>query len=308
MDKSFNREDANIFLFGLKNALPEIAVAFSIVSSNIENLEFTWLCLLLLVKTVLLRAVWNTSILIHGLGHVTIAAIVDRQPNFINLVNILEHRTVSEIVRSLVPGSPILIPFFPDRNYPWVTAGNAEPWRIRIKALGGIAFNLIAIGIGFAAIPSGIAFGFLDAPFLRTIFIGANLLIIVSSRSDIVAFINGTTDYFNCFNCGNFGILGIKNASDGENLLPARFLGIYKKMGRETEVRGEQAGGGFVGARDREDRVIFVDKKIGVGELSYELKYFKEQTLFCRVKLCNVQNVNPIKLAKMGLIDKGVRC
>lgn len=263
MDKSFNREDfADVFLFGLKNALPEIAVAFSIVSSDIENLEFTLLCLLLLVKTVLLRAVWNTSILIHGLGHVTIAAIVDRQPNFINLVNILEHRTISEIFRSLVPGSPILIPFFPDRNYPWVTAGNAEPWRIRIKALGGIAFNLIAIGIGFAAIPSGIAFGFLDAPFLRTIFIGANLLIIISSRSDIVAFINGTTNYINCFNCGNFGFLGIKNASDGENLLPARFLSIYKKMGRETEVRGEQAGGGFVSARDRNDDSIFVGKKI----------------------------------------------
>jgi hypothetical protein len=131
MNESLAQKDfANAFLFDLRNALPEIAIAFSIVSSDIENIELTSLCPLFLVKAILLRTVWNASILIHRSGRVPIAAIVDKQANFIKFVNTLEHRTISEIFKSLLPSSPILIPFFPDRNYPWVIIKNAEFWRI----------------------------------------------------------------------------------------------------------------------------------------------------------------------------------
>jgi len=62
--------------------------------------------------------------------------------------------------------------------------------------------------------------------------------------------------------CGNFGFLGKRLPQDDADLLPARVVEIFNTMGRETEIRGEQAGGGVVLARDRSDRVIFVGKKV----------------------------------------------
>ena len=62
--------------------------------------------------------------------------------------------------------------------------------------------------------------------------------------------------------CGNFGFLGKRLPQDDADLLPARVVEIFNTMGRETEIRGEQAGGSVVFARDRCDRVIFVGKKV----------------------------------------------
>lgn len=62
--------------------------------------------------------------------------------------------------------------------------------------------------------------------------------------------------------CGNFGFLGKRLPQDEADLLPARVVEIFKAMGRETEIRGEQAGGGVIFARDRADRVVFVGKKL----------------------------------------------
>ncbi len=62
--------------------------------------------------------------------------------------------------------------------------------------------------------------------------------------------------------CGNFGFLGKRLPQDGSDLLPERVVEICQTMGRETEIRGEQAGGGVVFARDRDGRVIFVGKKV----------------------------------------------
>lgn len=62
--------------------------------------------------------------------------------------------------------------------------------------------------------------------------------------------------------CGNFGFLGKRLPQDSNDLLPRRVIDIFKTMGSETEIRGEQAGGGVVFARDRARRVIFVGKKI----------------------------------------------
>lgn len=62
--------------------------------------------------------------------------------------------------------------------------------------------------------------------------------------------------------CGNFGFLGKRLPQDKVDLLPGRVVEIFKTMGRETEIRGEQAGGGVIFARDRADRVVFVGKKL----------------------------------------------
>jgi hypothetical protein len=90
-------------------------------------------------------------------------------------------------------------------------------------------------------------------------FIGANAIAIFSSRSDLVAMVTGAAT---CFNCGNFGFVGKRLANDDRELLPARVVAIFQAMGHETEIRGEQAGGGVVFARDLTDRVVFVGKKI----------------------------------------------
>lgn len=206
---------------------------------------------------ILIRFILNSAIVIHGLGHVLTTAIVDRKLSFINLVNILENRTLCDIFKSLVPFNLIF-----DLNlYPWVMSGNQISWQIRVKALGGISFNLIAAAISFAAAPRAIALVFLptNLNFFLTTFIGANLFIAVISFSDLTAFVTGVAD---CFNCGNFGLVGKRNLEDGSALLPERFVEISQKMGYETEVRGEQAGGGLVFARDKNNQVILVGKKI----------------------------------------------
>ena len=62
--------------------------------------------------------------------------------------------------------------------------------------------------------------------------------------------------------CGNFGFLGKRAPGDSSTFLPERVLDIYRKMGRETELRGEQAGGGLVTALNQADRVGFVGAKV----------------------------------------------
>ena len=101
--------------------------------------------------------------------------------------------------------------------------------------------------------------GSLISQFLINAVLSANLLIILSSLSDLTALVTGEA---RCFNCGNFGFLGKRLPSDGRDLLPGRVVEIFKTMGCETEIRGEQAGGGVILARDRANQVMFVGKKV----------------------------------------------
>ena len=88
--------------------------------------------------------------------------------------------------------------------------------------------------------------------------IAANLLIAVTSLSDLDALFTGLAD---CFYCGNFGFIARRKPDDGERLLPAKMLDIAQQMGQETEMRGEQAGGGLAMGRDG-DRKVLVGEKI----------------------------------------------
>jgi hypothetical protein len=247
-----------------KNFLPESIAALLMPWMGSEKLNPPLICLLFIACSFLLRVVWNLAILIHGLGHVLLTAIVDRDLTFINRSNILEHRKISEILRSLIPFHPIFLPSIRD-DAPWVAVGKITPIAIRIKAVGGILFNAITVKLVSIALPLDNYLSIDRYPeelliqFVINTFLGANLVAIFSSLSDFAAAFTGEAT---CFNCGNFGFIGKRLADDGDALLPPRVVEIFHKMGCETEIRGEQAGGGVVFARERSDRVVFIGKKV----------------------------------------------
>ncbi len=247
-----------------KNLLPESIAASLVLWIGIDRFNTPLVCLLFIACSVLLRFAWNLAILIHGLGHVLLTAIVDRDPTFINTSNILEHRNVSGLLRSLIPVHTIFIPLSQD-EVPWVTVGKTTPIAVRIKAVGGILFNaitlkLVSIALPFANSLSGDrSSDEFIIQFVLNALLGTNIVVIFSSLSDFGAAFTGEAT---CFNCGNFGFVGKRLANDGNALLPSRVVEIFHKMGRETEIRGEQAGGGLVFARDdRSERTVFVGRK-----------------------------------------------
>jgi hypothetical protein len=247
-----------------KNLLPESIAALIMFGMGIDRFNPPLVCLLFIICSVLLRFAWNLAILLHGFGHVLLTAIVDRDLAFINTSNIFEHRKRSDLLRSLIPAYPIFLPLVRD-DVPWVAAGITTPIAIRIKAMGGILFNIITVELVSIALPFA-NYVSVDRSsdefiiqFVINALLGANLVAIFSSLSDLVAVFTGEAT---CFNCGNFGFVGKRLANDGDALLPPRVVEIFHKMGCETEILGEQAGGGVVFAHDRSNRVVFVGKKI----------------------------------------------
>ena len=95
----------------LTNILPEILAILTIALMGIDNLVCLPRMSLCILVSVLLRFVWNSAILIHGLGHTFTLAIVDRQISSFNLDNILEHRKLRDVFKSLIPGNSIFIPW-----------------------------------------------------------------------------------------------------------------------------------------------------------------------------------------------------
>lgn len=257
----------------LLNIVPEAIACLAIVSTS-ETKALLQICLLWLAYSIIFRFIWNSAIIVHGLGHTTAIAIADRELSAINSANIIEHQSISSILRSLLPFLPIFIPIFypPHQSTLSIHLPNGErstasvackshagsyrnpylsigkPNYIRLKAVGGIALNLLV----------AIIFYYCFNSFFGYAFAVANLLIAFSSLSDLEALVTGTAD---CFYCGNFGFIAERKPDDGLKLLPARMLTIALEMGHETEVRGDQAGGGFV-IGTKGNKSAFVDKKI----------------------------------------------
>ena len=225
--------------------------------------------LLFFAVVVTLRAIWNSAILIHGLGHSIAIAIVDRQLDRLQISNILEHRSAAAVIKSLLPFQPIFIPGANPDRMPWLAAGNNTAKGIRLKAIGGIGLNYLGAIVAFYTLYSfdrGNNFAVEShswtvyfTVFLLQAFIAANIAIALCSVSDIVALFTGIADNFYC---GNFGFICQRLDSDEPVLLPERMLNMYYQMGRETEIRGEQAGGGLVIAQNRRDRTVFVGQKV----------------------------------------------
>ena len=256
------------------------------------------------VTIITLRLIWNGAILIHGLGHSVVIAIVDRQLNALRLSNILEHRSIKSIFKSLLPFSPIFIPGLNSTEYPWLEAGNISSWGIRLKALGGISSNLLAIALVhfFFGNQQNLAVQFqsldIDSTIFQSAFIIANLAIAVCSVSDLVTFFQGKAAYY--FYCGNFGFICQRQESDEPALLPERMLNMYYQMGRETEIRGEQAGGGLVVARDRHEQTVFVGKKI-VNRKRANLTNSLEATFATERKKAKLAKTKPLDFLVTGV-------
>ena len=133
--------------------------------------------------------------------------------------------------------------------------------------------------------------------FFSQTFVAANLLIAVCSFSDVTALVTGVAD---CFCCGNFGFIAKRNPNDGRQLLPKRMVEIAQQMGSETEIRGEQAGGGLVVARDQENQIVFVGKKI-VNQKRANLTKSLEATFAPIRKKASAQGIKPLESLVMGV-------
>ena len=243
-------------------------IVFESISAFVCILIGKELCLLATIKlflviTIILRLIWNGAILTHGLGHSLAIAAIDQQPEFLQVSNILEHRSIQAVLKSLLPFNSIFIPGISPSKI-WLTAGDVTPWRIRLKAMGGIGLNLIVVlslfllwgWDNFTIQPNSL--GNLAVLFGQA-FVVANLAIAFSSISDIYALFTGIASRFYC---GNFGFICQRLENDEKTLLPERMRNMYFQMGRETEIRGEQAGGGLVIAEDRYNQIVFVGEKV----------------------------------------------
>ena len=287
----------SIWLLMLQNIIPEAIAALLTVVSVTETLAFPSEFWLFLAYSVLLRLVWNSSILIHGLGHTLAIAIVDKQLSALSITNILEHRSLAVTLKSLLPFNTLFIPLFNNQSVLWVAAGKTSSWRIRVKALAGILFNLLAVALVFPFCSNSPDNNLNDLAFFSQTFIAANLLIAVCSFSDLTTFVTGVAD---CFYCGNFGFIAKRNSDDGQQLLPQRMVKIAQQMGSETEIRGEQAGGGLVVGRDRENQIVFVGKKI-VNRKRANLTKSLEAAFAPIRKKALARGIKPSKSSVMGV-------
>jgi hypothetical protein len=249
------------FIRYLKYVFPELFSLLLLImvwQRNIFNLysveiKDIWL---FLGTVFLTRFTWNIAILIHGCGHTFVQALIDRSPDFVRIANILEHRKFAELLKSCLPFNDIFLPALTQPSVMSIEAGNKTPWKIRIKASGGLLFNLIALFLGLCCLQSQTS---LIGELSGTAFVVANLLILLSSRSDMVAMITGQADRFYC---GNFGFIGWQQQIKANELMPKNLLSLSHTMGQETEIRGEQAGGGLTLGRDKAGNVVFVGHKI----------------------------------------------
>ena len=275
---------------------PEITafLVLAFLNLNVEGIDLP-MCLFYFAIAVWLRLIWNSAILIHGLGHAVAISAIDRASNC-QIEDLLENRTIREILGSLVPGSPIFIPGLERNRYPHVAVGDITPSKVRLKATGGIGLNLFAALIAFQ-IYNTYSSSSPNAAVLGETFAIANLLIAFSSWTDIYAIGTGIADNFYC---GNFGFICQRLDTDRNQLLSERMTNMYYQMGRETEIRGEQAGGGLVVAKDPSQQTVFVGKKVVNRKRDNLTKSL--ETAFASVRSKSQrQGISPLELSTMGV-------
>ena len=237
----------------MKNILPEI-IAVSVVALMNTECSLAYIWLLCLATAIWLRLIWSSVILIHELGHAIAISALDGQSTA-RIGEMLAGENILNLLRSHLPGSAIFIPGLSD-DYPFIAAGNTNPWGIRVKAIAGISFNLVAAAIAFQVLCSSTLTPYLAL--LCQAFIISNLLIAACSWTDIYAVVTGVAENFYC---GNFGFICKRKDDDGQELMSERMTNMYNLMGQETEIRGEQAGGGLVVAQ-QDEQIVFVGKKV----------------------------------------------
>lgn len=206
----------------------------------------------------LIRLAWCTAELVHGAGHTLLRRLVDRDPAALTLASVLEHRSATRFATSLFPLAPIGPPEGRHLPIPWTEVGGREPWKLRLKAGGGLLLNFAAVVVAGDALGRLPSHGSLPVQVLLGSVLVANGWLLLASHSDWAAMASGHADRFHC---GNFGfITGAKPSVEGD-LLPPSAIDRFWTMGLETEIRGAQAGGGMVLVRDGEGQIGFLGHK-----------------------------------------------
>ena len=220
-----------------------------------------------LILSIVIRTGWNAAVLLHGLGHTLLIATVDRNGRALSIDNIAEHQSLQTLACSLMPFQWIGSPWAWGTALPWVHIGDPVAWKLRIKATGGLVLNGAAVAWALAAIQSadfnlaqhtGLLPSWLRSSMVGSLLV-SNGVLLVCSRTDWAALLSG---HAGCFHCGNFGFIAERDTISANELLSPQGIKRFQTMGRETEIRGEQAGGGLVLACDEAGHIRFVGEKL----------------------------------------------
>jgi len=227
---------------------------------------------LILVLPLLLRAALLVATAVHEMGHAFLAGGELRKK--------LNDCLSAIPLTGLIPFFPIYIPGISHSAYvPGVSLQGLTANRKRCCALTGLGANGLVLcalipATEHLSMPFGVADAFLFAC------IGAHLLILLSSWTDFKTCVTGegASVY-----CGNFGILA-KRGPRERGFLPRRFLNIVEQLGKDTDIRGRQAGGLAVLASGGHfiGRKVLNEKR---GDLTQNLlRAFSRSALFSRMR------------------------
>jgi hypothetical protein len=241
----------------LLRGLPEtIGLLLALTRGGSPALALAW--------PLLLRFAWVSGELLHGTGHTLARLLVDGDPAAFRLDNLLEHRSPRRMAGALLPLAAIGPAGAGHLPPAWLDTGDPSPARVRLKAAAGILPHLAVILLASMALggldgPGGTGFPPQPLRDLLASLIAANACLVVASRSDLLTLVSGRGRHLYC---GNFGFITAPEAAPRGELLSARAIERFARMGRETELRGAQAGGGLVMTRDRHGLDCFVGHKI----------------------------------------------
>lgn len=209
----------------------------------------------------LLRYSWVAAEVIHGLGHTLARALVDGDPGALCLANVLEHRSLGQLARALLPLGGFCSAADGELPQPWLDAGDRKPWKLRLKAAGAILLHLIVVAAACALMLDLARSGQMESWIGEAlgVVLLTHLWLLFTSRSDHQMILSGQGSLLYC---GNFGLIAAQEFPRQGELLSSRAIRIFHQMGRETELRGAQAGGGLVMALDRHGDNGYVGHRI----------------------------------------------
>ncbi len=209
----------------------------------------------------LIRLSWCSAELLHGAGHALLRAMVDGDAPAV--VDLLEHRSPGEVLRTLAPLGPIGLADGRVRSLPWVAVGDPTPRRVRLKAGGGLLFNLLALALACGGL---LAFPAEGSDLVQALLVSvamANGALLLASRTDWEAISSGRAAFFHC---GHFGFISAADPFVRGELLPPPAIDRFRAMGLEMESRGAPSGAGLVLVRDRKGRIGFVGHGMSKGK------------------------------------------
>lgn len=247
----------------VRRALPELLAGTGLV------LVGGWAALLFLVPTAAaVRAGWVLAHLTHGLGHVAMKRWTDRttRENKTRWSEAFEGVSAASWARALITFGDWRLRTS-GGDSPSLSAGLQTPLAVRLKAAAGPAAGAAAgvvfyLGAEIAASAVSAVFGPGTGElvfWIGSLWAGMNFYLSLTSWTDVAAFLSGKAARFYC---GNFGFIGRWNEKSGKTLIPEWLRNVAFSLGMETEIRGEQAGGGSVTAVDKKGEPALLGVKL----------------------------------------------